>query len=181
MDRSLHQLGAHVTDVDPLFDDSKKPVHSGRAATNRPDENPTGVTGERQRLVMNYLGEARIIGMTWLELSAKTGWHHGQTSVLSDLHKAGLIARLVGGKRARSSVYVLPEYVNGRPTAEYGGKKKVVEGEPVRTVPALTPDQDDLVEKLRTVLPDYKDKGVIPLRVPTVQELLDIIKILSGR
>lgn len=167
--------------IDPLFDDSKKPVHSGRAATNRPDENPTGVTNERQRTVMNLLAEAKTIGITWLELSQKTGWHHGQTAVLSDLHKAGLIARLVGGKRARSSVYVLPEYVNGKPTAEYGGRKQVIENGAVRTVPTLTPEQDDLVEKLRSVLPDYKDKGVIPLRVPTVQELLDIIKILSGR
>jgi hypothetical protein len=167
--------------TDPLFDDSKAPVHSGRAATNRPDENYNGVTNERQRTVLNLLAEAKTIGITWLELSQKTGWHHGQTSVLSDLHKAGLISRLAGGKRARSSVYVLPEYVNGKPTAEYNGRKVVVEGEKPRTVPALSVEQDELVEKLRDVLPQYKDRGVIPLRVPTVQELLDIIKILSGR
>jgi hypothetical protein len=168
-----------MTTVDPLFDDSKT-VHSGRAATNRPDETPTGVTNERQRRTLNILDDAGILGITWLELSQKTGWHHGQTSVLSDLHKAGSIARLAGGKRARSSVYVLPQFIQGRNTVEYGGRKKVVEGEPVRTVPALSPEQDELVENLRTVLPDYKDRGVIPLRVPTVQELLNIIKILSG-
>jgi hypothetical protein len=166
--------------VDPMFDDSKKPVHSGRAATSRPDENHDGTTGERQRRTMKLLAEAKRFGMTWLELSQKTGWHHGQTSVLSDLHKAGLIARLAGGKRARSSVYVVLDQVDGRPTVEYGGRKPVVEGEKQRTVPALSPEQDALIEKLRSTLPEYKDKGVIPLRVPTVEELLNIIKILAG-
>jgi len=170
-----------MTETDPLFDDSKPAVHSGRASTNRPDENHDGTTGERQRTTIRLVTEAGPFGITWLELSQKTGWHHGQTSVLSDLHKAGLIARLAGGKRARSSVYVLPGLVQGRSTVEYNKKRVVVEGEPVVTVAALSPEQDDLVEKLRSTLPQYKDKGVIPLRVPTVESLLDIIKILAGK
>jgi hypothetical protein len=51
------------------------------------------------------------------------GWHHGQASgALSDLHKAGLIARLVE-RRNRCSVYVLPEHVGGRATAAHGRNK----------------------------------------------------------
>jgi hypothetical protein len=41
--------------------------------------------------------------------------------VLSDLHKAGRIARLTE-ERNRCKVYVLPEYVNGRETEPHGGR-----------------------------------------------------------
>lgn len=53
-------------------------------------------------------------GVTVKELCADMGVHHGQGSAaLSHLHKEGVIARL-DERRSRASVYVLPEYVNGR-------------------------------------------------------------------
>jgi hypothetical protein len=77
-------------------------------------DDSTGVTGARQSktfMALNRYGEA---GLTWKELAYLEGWHHGQASgALSNLHKAGSIARL-SERRDRCKVYVLPEYVNGR-------------------------------------------------------------------
>lgn len=68
----------------------------------------------------HYIG--RSYGLTWRELDTLTSWGHGSTSrVLSDLHKAGLLARL-SEVRNRCKVYVLPEYVAGRETEPHGGR-----------------------------------------------------------
>jgi DNA-binding MarR family transcriptional regulator len=68
---------------------------------------------------MDLLEEARIEGLTWRELSDRTGWHHGTASgALSVLHKEGLIARLEE-RRDRCQIYVLPEFVLGREVTNY--------------------------------------------------------------
>lgn len=79
----------------------------------------SGTTNERQRQVMAELARRREIGLTWVDLERLYGWHHGIASgVLSVLHKVGHISRLTE-KRAKCSVYVLPEWAQGRPTAAH--------------------------------------------------------------
>jgi DNA-binding MarR family transcriptional regulator len=80
----------------------------------RQDKN--GTTGQNQKRTLSLLLFSRDEGLTWKELSDKTGWHHGTASgALSVLHKAGLIARLTE-RRLKCAVYVAPAFVNGRET-----------------------------------------------------------------
>jgi hypothetical protein len=98
--------------------------HSGSdtSAERARGEATSGAATRRQRLVLYLLRQANTQGLTWRELSASTGQHHGQASgALSNLHKMGRIARLVK-RRGRCHVYVLPEYVNDRPTEPHGGR-----------------------------------------------------------
>lgn len=79
-----------------------------------------GTATARQRVLIDSLAGAGAEGLTWRELGTATGLHHGQvTGGLSNLHKAGLIARLTE-KRGRCSVYVTPEFVAGRATTAQG-------------------------------------------------------------
>lgn len=83
----------------------------------------TGTTGARQADAERRLGRARYHGMTWRELAEATGMHHGQASgVLSNLHHDGRVLRLTL-TRERCGVYVLPEFIAGRQTADYGRTK----------------------------------------------------------
>ena len=78
------------------------------------DSDTDGTTISRQRATYEWLAQNRFFGMTWRDLSNRTGWHHGNASgVLSVLHKANVIVRLQE-RRHGSAVYVLPEFVNGR-------------------------------------------------------------------
>ena len=79
------------------------------------DGDSDGTTSNRQREAYKLLGENRYHGMTWRDLSNKTGWHHGNASgVLSVLHQSGVIVRLQESRNG-SKVYVLAEYVDQRP------------------------------------------------------------------
>jgi hypothetical protein len=87
------------------------------------DADKSGKTALRQAQALNLLAEQTFRGLTWKELSERTGLHHGTASgVLSVLHKASRIARL---KETRNGckVYVDLRCVNGR-TVEYQGRKK---------------------------------------------------------
>jgi DNA-binding MarR family transcriptional regulator len=78
-----------------------------------------GTTSKRQLATLDHLSQAAYRGLTWRDLSDETGWHHGASSgVLSVMHKAGVIARLTE-RRDRCAVYVLPEFVRGRETAQH--------------------------------------------------------------
>ena len=85
-----------------------------------------GKTVSRQNLALQHLQFAIHYGMTWVELGAERQWHAGQASgVLSVLHKEGYIVRLKE-RRNRCSVYVMPEFTNGRevsPHKEHGKTK----------------------------------------------------------
>ena len=87
-------------------------------------EDSSGVTAGRQTLTLKILWqESKFDGITWSELSEKTGWHHGSSSgVLSVLHKAGLIVRLKE-RRKKCAIYVSPDYVDGREVSERKVKK----------------------------------------------------------
>lgn len=84
------------------------------------DEDAKGATGRRQRAVLAQLLAAGPRGMTWREVSAALELHHGEASgALSNLHHAGMVARLTE-RRGRCSVYVAPEHVADRPTEPHG-------------------------------------------------------------
>lgn len=73
-----------------------------------------GTVLRRQQDVMHWVQAAGVSGVTWRDLGEVTGLHHGQiTGALSNLHRAGKIARLTQ-RRGRCSVYVAHEYVGDR-------------------------------------------------------------------
>lgn len=83
-----------------------------------------GVTHDRARSALFTLRMANYAGVTWKELAATYGWHHGQASgILSVLHKMGIIQRL-SISRDRCKVYVLPEYRNFRDIEPHGSNKR---------------------------------------------------------
>lgn len=87
-------------------------------------EDADGTTSERQKAVLVALRYSKIAGLTWREVADYLGVHHGAASgVLSVLHKEGHIERL-STQRDRMKIYVLPEYVNGRPTEPHGRPPK---------------------------------------------------------
>lgn len=87
------------------------------------DQDETGKTLNHQLRVIEILDALGPYGGTWTELSAKMDAHHGiVTGALSNLHKAGKIARL-RNRRGRCEIYVRPEFVEGRLTAEHKGNK----------------------------------------------------------
>lgn len=86
-------------------------------------EDSTGVTSKRQRAVVEALRKRGPGGGTWLELAMALRLHHGQISgPLSVLHKEGFVARLTE-QRGKCSVYVLPEFVEGRATKPQGRER----------------------------------------------------------
>jgi hypothetical protein len=96
------------------------------------DADADGTTSARQSFVLSRLATVQANGLTWRDLATEAGWHHGQASgALSVLHKEGRIARLAEERRTRCAVYVLPEYVEGRPVAAHGRKSPVTEAESV--------------------------------------------------
>lgn len=78
-----------------------------------------GTASKRQRFVLILADRAKERGITVAEIRDST-LHHGRVSgALSVLHKVGKLSRLTE-VRGRCKVYVLPEYVNGRPTEPHG-------------------------------------------------------------
>ena len=112
-----------------FFDQPQFPVlpyagTSGHSGSDTSEErarrqDSDGTTARRQYETIAYLNRMSVYGATWKDLASQMGLHHGQASgVLSTLHKAGLVARLQE-RRDRCAIYVLPEWVDGRPTDEY--------------------------------------------------------------
>jgi hypothetical protein len=82
------------------------------------EDDKNGTTSHRQKQTLLDLARVGTRGLTWKELGELRGWHHGQSSgCLSVLHLENLVARLAE-RRNRCSVYVLPEFVNGRKITE---------------------------------------------------------------
>lgn len=83
------------------------------------DEVVRGTASKRQRYILILAGRAGERGITVAELR-DASLHHGRVSgALSVLHKVGKLSRLTE-VRGRCKVYVLPEFVNGRPTEPHG-------------------------------------------------------------
>lgn len=78
-----------------------------------------GTASKRQRYILILAHRAGAKGVTVAEIRDQN-LHHGRISgALSALHKVGKLARL-SEVRGRCKVYVLPEYVEGRPTEKHG-------------------------------------------------------------
>lgn len=83
------------------------------------DDVVKGIASKRQRYILILAERAKEKGVTVAELR-DASLHHGRVSgALSVLHGAGKLARLTE-TRGRCKVYVLPEYVNDRPTERHG-------------------------------------------------------------
>ena len=81
----------------------------------------SGIASIRQRYVLINAVNAAERGVTVAELR-DSRLHHGRVSgALSVLHKEGRLSRLTE-TRDRCKVYVLPDYVDGRPTEPFGRK-----------------------------------------------------------
>lgn len=157
-------------------DAAREDVESGKAA-------------DRQRRVLEQLRLAGRVGVTigeFRENHALSGEHHGKvSSTFSSLHKAGEVNRL-REKRNGSSVYVLPEFVGNRDTAQQGRQsgrvhgggdnRKVVEVEVVREVPREIGQEDaEFVRVVRSAVAPQPVDGQFPIKVSTASRLLDII------
>lgn len=76
-----------------------------------------------QDAVLARLKSRQGYGATWKEI-ANDALDHGQISAaLTALHRRGTINRLTA-TRDRCAVYVLPEFVAGRPIEEFGAKRR---------------------------------------------------------
>jgi hypothetical protein len=116
-----------MADMEPELPYAGSSGHSGSPASkeraDRADRD--GTTSERQSMTIYRLTASGSHGMTWRELAASTGWHHGQASaVLSVLHKAGKIERLAE-RRSRCHVYVMPIWSYQRELSPYRQNKTV--------------------------------------------------------
>lgn len=77
------------------------------------------VASKRQRYLLILAERAKERGITVAEVR-DASLHHGRVSgALSALHKKGKLARLEE-MRGRCRIYVLPEFVNDRPTQGHG-------------------------------------------------------------
>lgn len=92
--------------------------------TRATDADNSGKTAYRQQQLIRLLSLTENDGLTWKELAEITDWHHGTASgVLSVMHKAGKISRLLETRNG-CRVYVTNEYVYGRETDSQGRKPK---------------------------------------------------------
>jgi len=85
----------------------------------------TGREYNNQQKALALLKEARANGLTWKELSERTGMHHGTASgVLSVLHQAGAILRSI---RVRNGckIYYSIEYTDAIAHEPYKKKEKL--------------------------------------------------------
>jgi hypothetical protein len=79
----------------------------------------SGTASKRQRFILILAQRAKERGITVADVRDST-LHHGRVSgALSVLHKVGKLARLTE-VRDKCKVYVLPEFVNDRPTEPHG-------------------------------------------------------------
>lgn len=107
-----------------------------------------GTASKRQRFILILAGRAQEKGITVAELR-DASLHHGRVSgALSVLHKTGKLARLTES-RDRCKVYVLPQYVNGRPIEAHG----VIHRADKETL--------DAAEKVELFLRRYDDDGAL--------------------
>jgi hypothetical protein len=129
--------------------------HSG-TDTSR-EQAKSGKARLAQSQVMFHFQSWSTTGRTVAELrTAMPDYHHGSiSSALTNLHRAGTLARLVE-KRDRCHVYVLADCVNGRPTQPPGRvraatRKAGAQGQPTPSEPQ-TADLERRVEDADTAL-----------------------------
>lgn len=128
MDAALTAATGSPTGRSPIFGrPASRPYAGGTGSTGsgashdrREREDEHGVSAYRQEQIIGALRAAGTTGLTWSELGTLMGWHHGQaTGALSVLHKEREIEAL-DSRRKRSTIYVLREFIAGRPTRDPG-------------------------------------------------------------
>lgn len=94
-----------------------------------------GTTGIVQRQVLSLVLSSMARGVTVAEVRLMLpGRHHGSiSSALTNLHRAGRIARLAE-QRERCKVYVNPMYVGERETEQPKGREPKVPGKPTACI-----------------------------------------------
>jgi len=113
-----------MDDFEPSLPYNGTEGHSGTDTSRERAETEAinGVASTRQRFVLILAQRAGAKGITVAEIR-DSRLHHGRISgTLSVLHKAGRLARL-RLTRDKCKVYVLPEFIEGRQTEEFGRKK----------------------------------------------------------
>jgi len=85
----------------------------------------TGRELNNQQKALALLKDARLNGLTWKELSERTGMHHGTASgVLSVLHKSGAILRTTKARNG-CKIYCSIEYQEAVANEVYKEKAKL--------------------------------------------------------
>jgi hypothetical protein len=85
----------------------------------------SGREQNRQEQALFLLKEANVNGLTWKEMSALTGWHHGTTSgILSVLHQSGAIVRQYK-TRNRCKIYMHQNFKGGMLVEEYKKRERL--------------------------------------------------------
>lgn len=131
-----------------------------------------GTMADRQARILQALALAGPMGRTVVDLRDGGANHHGKTSsALTSLHKDGRIARLVE-KRDRSSVYVLPEHVEGRAHVPPGGNKDAVARH-------LSAPDVEFVARVSAQIDPRTAPNTLMLTT-TVKRLLEMIDYLNG-
>jgi hypothetical protein len=161
---------------------------SGSATSRERAENEAadGTAAARQRRIIDLLGESGGLGMTWREISDKTGQHHGQVSgALSSMHKAGEVVALRHDRRNGCGVYVLPGNVLGRITRPFNENKAKANGTEapapiVAPRPRLTGDEKVLIEKITKGMANSSDQPFIRVKPDSMRTLLRALERLDG-
>lgn len=173
----------------PYGGKSKVGYSEAGQAQQEKDDADGGATGYRQASTLAALEHQGTEGITIAELCTARGWHHGQASgALSTLNKTGEIVRLAKSKRGGQSVYVLPEFIDGREVAvRRTNPNVVVVGEPevrhqvveVEVARSLSPGDAEFVAEIAAKIKQNRDRGVLPFKVSTLERLLGIISGLT--
>jgi hypothetical protein len=146
----------------------------GRAAR----EAANGTLTRRQAEMMALITEAGAFGMTWREISAKTGLHHGQVSgPLSNLHRGGLLAALSedepGGVRNNCGVYILADLAAGRLTRPF---KPIV----ANRRPHLTDAERAMLNRFEIALEAQPDGTIVRVRPDSFRAMVQALRRLDG-
>lgn len=143
---------------------------SGSATSHERAQHAKDTASARQRYVVDLVSERGRTGMTWREVGRSTGWHHGQVSgILSVLHQVGQLERLTI-RRERCEVYVVPEFVAGRPVSPFKHNKSA----------RVTPLTDREREALDRAVEATDTSLWACLEVDDLETLLAYIKRASG-
>ena len=154
--------------------------HSGSDTSRKLAEHAdaSGETKGQQKIALRLLEQLGAHGLTWTELLSElwvSGYpkaHHGAASrTLSNLHRAGLVARLAASRNERK-IYVLPQYIDDRETELPRDQR----GPKTTGVVVLTDDEqaacDRLVDETRRMTNSYY--VIVPRR-----HCLSLLELLS--
>lgn len=120
----------------------------------------SGETGTLQQRALVALGQRGVWGATGKEMGRILNKpHQSYSSVLSNLHQAGRVARLQQ-QRKGEEIYVLPDFVRERPTVPFRPNKGRREANALR-------------QRVQRALDKERARGNSFIEIDTVQEALE--------